>query len=337
MLSKNEMNMNSQCMFCRVTTTLTLPVLMLSSFSSAAQQSIYPSRPIRIIVGYPPGSSNDTLARFIGGKLGERVGQQAVIDNRPGANGIIGAELTAKANADGHTMLVTSISHVMNAAVYSKLPYDPAKSFTAIAMLGAGPLVLVTHPSFVPNSAKELIDLAKAKPNTLTYSSAGTGGINHFGGALFARVAGVQLTHVPHKGGAPALISVMAGQVNLMWASMPLSLNQIRAGKVKALGITSSKRSPLLPNVPPIAESGAPGYEIASWWGMLAPAGVPAPIVSRLNSEIGGILTQPESAQRLAAEGAEPWQLSSAAFAKMINSEIEKWTRVARDANIRAE
>ncbi|HTD90729.1 MAG TPA: tripartite tricarboxylate transporter substrate-binding protein, partial [Burkholderiales bacterium] len=162
------------------------------------QQIPYPARPIRIIVGYPPGSSNDTLARFIGGKLNERLGQHVVVDNRPGANGIIGTDLTARAPADGHTLLITSISHTMNAAVYSKLPYDPAKSFAPVAMLGAGPLVLVAHPSFAPNNAKELIELAKAKPNTFTYASAGTGGINHFGGALFARIADVQLTHVPH-------------------------------------------------------------------------------------------------------------------------------------------
>jgi len=312
-------------------------VLLMSSLESAAQQAPYPTRPIRIVVGFLPGSSNDTLARFVGGKLGERLGQQIVVDNRPGANGIIGSDLTARANPDGHTLLLMSVSHAMSAAVYNKLPYDPAKSFTPIAMLGAGPLALVAHPSFAPNSAKELIDLAKAKPNTLTYSSAGTGGINHFGGALFSRVAGVQLTHVPYKGGAPALTDVMAGQISMMWGTMPLSLTQIRAGKVKALGITSTKRSPLLPNVPTIAESGAPGYEIATWWGILGPAGVPALIVARLNNEIGGIITQSDSAQRLAAEGAEPWRLTSAEFTKVINSEIEKWTKVARDASIRAE
>ena len=310
---------------------------MSSSSFSFAQQPTYPSRPIRIIVGFLPGSSNDTLARFVGSKLNERLGQQIVVDNRPGANGIIGGDLTVKANPDGHTLLLMSVSHAMSAAVYSKLPYDPVKSFTPIAMLGAGPLVLVAHPSFAASGVRELIDLAKAKPNTLTYSSAGAGGINHFGGALFARTAGVQLIHVPYKGGAPALTDVMAGQITMMWGTMPLSLAQIRAGKVKALGITSTKRSSLLPAVPTIAESGAPGYEIATWWGMLAPAGVPAPIVSKLNTEIGGIITQPDSAQRLAAEGAEPWPLSSAAYAKVIQSEIEKWTRVAREAGIRAE
>jgi len=321
----------------RFAATLALALPCVMSVPLATAQQHYPSRPIRIIVGFLPGSSNDTLARFVGLKLGERLGQQIVVDNRPGANGIIGGDLTARANADGHTLLLMSVSHAMSAAVYHKLPYDPLKSFTPIAMLGAGPLVLVAHPSFAANGVKELIDLAKAKPNALTYSSAGTGGINHFGGALFARTAGVQLTHVPYKGGAPALTDVMAGQISMMWGTMPLSLAQIRAGKVKALGITSTKRSSLLPNVPTIAESGAPGYEIATWWGMLAPAGVPAPIVDKLNTEISGIITQVDSAQRLAAEGAEPWPLSSAAYAKVIQTEIEKWTKVAREAGIRAE
>ena len=305
--------------------------------ASAQPSSTYLNRPIRIIVGFLPGSSNDTLARFVGGKLGERLGQTVVVENRPGANGMIGSDITARANADGHTLMLMSVSHTMSAAVNSKLPYDPVKSFTPIAMLGAGPLALVTHPSFAASSVKELIELAKAKPNTLTYSSAGTGGINHFGGALFSRIAGVQMIHVPYKGGAPAMSDVIGGQISMMWGTMPLSLAQIRAGKVKALGVSSAKRSPLLPAVPTIAEAGAPGYEVMTWWGMLAPAGVPTPIATRLNNEIGSIIVQPESAQRLGAEGAEPRRLTNAEFAKVIQLEIEKWTRVAREANIRAE
>ena len=316
---------------------MALAYFLLFPISSSAQSSIFPVRPLRIIVGFLPGSSNDTLARFVGGKLKERMGQQVVIDNRPGANGIIGGDLTAKATPDGYTLLLMSVSHPMSAVVYTKLPYDPVRSFTPVAMLGAGPLVLVVHPAFAAGSVRALIDLASAKPNSLTYSSAGTGGINHFGGALFARVAGIQLIHVPYKGGAPALTDVMAGQVQLMWGTMPLTLTQIRAGKVKALAVTSTKRSPLLPETPTIAESGAPGAEISTWWGILAPAGLPVAVLTKLNTEIGAILSQPESAQRLAAEGAEPWPLSSAGFARVIDSEIEKWARVAREANIRAE
>lgn len=273
----------------------------------------------------------------MGIKLGERLGQQIVVVNRPGANGMIGGDLTAKATAGGHTLLLMSVSHAMSAAVYAKLPYDPVKSFAPIAMLGAGPLLLVAHPAFAAGNARELINLARAKPNTLTYSSAGTCGINHFGGALFARMAGVQLTHMPYKGRAPALTDVMAGQISMMWGTMPLPLTQVRSGKVKALGVTSAKRSSLLPATPTIAESGVPGYDIATWWGMLALASVPASIVNKLNTEISGIITQADSAQRLAAEGAEPWELTSAAFGKVIVTEIDKWTKVALDAGIRAE
>jgi tripartite-type tricarboxylate transporter receptor subunit TctC len=291
---------------------------------------------VRILVGFLPASSTDLLARFIGSRLADRVGQQVVVENRPGASGIIATELTSRATPDGHTLLLMSVSHTMGAAVYGKLPYDPVKSFVPVATIGAGPLVVAAHTS-LPGSVKGLIDLAKTKPKTLNYATAGTGGINHFGAALFSRVSGVQMTHVPYKGGAPALADVIAGQVQLMWGTMPLTLPQVRADRIKALAITSTKRSPLLPEVPTIAESGAPGAEINTWWGILAPAGVPAPLVARLNSEIAGILREAESARKLSAEGAEPWITSSAEFARVIGSEIEKWTRVAREAGIRVE
>jgi tripartite-type tricarboxylate transporter receptor subunit TctC len=307
------------------------------SFAATTQHAVaYPARPVRIIVGFTPASSNDILARFVAAKLAERVGQQVVVDNRPGANGIIGTELTARSTPDGHTLMLVSTSHTMNAAV-NKLPFDPVKSLTPIAMIGAGPLVLVTNGSFNASSVRQLIEVAKAKPKALTYASAGTGGINHFGGALFAHVTGIQMTHVPYKGGAPALTDVIAGQVQLMFGSMPLTLAQIRAGKVKALGVTSAKRSPLLPDVPAIAEAGAPGYEIQTWWGILAPAAVPASIVTKLNTEITAVIRQPDSAQRLEAEGAEALPMSSAEFGRLIIAELDKWARVAREANIRAE
>jgi tripartite-type tricarboxylate transporter receptor subunit TctC len=307
------------------------------SFAATTQHAVaYPARPVRIIVGFTPASSNDILARFVAAKLAERVGQQVVVDNRPGANGIIGTELTARSTPDGHTLMLVSTSHTMNAAV-NKLPFDPVKSLTPIAMIGAGPLVLVTNASFSASSVRQLIEVAKAKPKALTYASAGTGGINHFGGALFAHVTGIQMTHVPYKGGAPALTDVIAGQVQLMFGSMPLTLAQIRAGKVKALGVTSAKRSPLLPDVPAIGEAGAPGYEIQTWWGILAPAAVPASIVTKLNTEITAVIRQPDSAQRLEAEGAEALPMSSAEFGRLIIAELDKWARVAREANIRAE
>ncbi len=312
-----------------------LPILLCAA-QARAQPAQYPTRPIRVISGFPPGSSVDVLGRFMSGRLAERLGQQLVIDNRPGASGTIGADIAARATPDGYTLFIMTSSQIMSVPIFKKLPYDPVKSFTAISPIGVGPLMLVSNPSFSPKTVKELIELAKTKPDALSYSSAGNGSINHYVGALFANRVGAQLLHVPHKGGAPAFFAAMSGEVNLMFASLPLSLTQIRAGKVKAYGITSLKRSTLVPNVAPIAES-VPGFEAATWWSFTAPAGLPGPIRNRLNAEITGILNQPESAQRLSAEGAEPWPLSSVAFTQVLHSELEKWTRIAREIGIRAE
>jgi len=310
---------------------LFLIVLLLCGSAHA-----YPTRPVRVVVGFPPGSGTDMLARFIGVKLTERLGQQIVVDNRPGANGIIAAELVSRAAPDGHTLFAMSISHTMNAAVY-KLPFDAAKSFTPVSPLGAGPLVLVAHNALPANNVKALIDLAHAKPGTVTYAVSGTGGVNHFAGGLFARIAGVRLVNVPYKGGAQALTDLISGQVQIMFGTAAITLAQIRAGRMKPLGVSTLKRSPLLPDVPTIAESGAPGYDMSIWWGLLGPAGLSAPVVSRLHAEIGAILAQPETAKRLEAEGAAPAPLASAEFARMLAAEIDKWTRVARETNIKVE
>ncbi len=308
--------------------------LLVQTVPAAAQQ--YPGRPIRVIVANPAGSATDMLARFVGAQLSERLGQQAVVDNRPGANGIIGTEFTARAAPDGYTLQFMSTSHTMNAAVYDRLPFDPLKSFTPVTKIAAGPLLLVAHPGFPANSVKGLIDFAVARPNGVTYAVSGTAGINHFAGALFARVAGVQLLNVPYKGGPQSLTDVMAGQVQLMFGTAAITLGPIRAGKLKALGVSTARRSQLLPELPTIAESGAPGYEISNWWGVLAPAGTPASIVAKLDAEIAAILSQPEAAQRLTTAGAEPSLLSGAAFGRLLVSEIDKWGRVAREAGIKA-
>jgi tripartite-type tricarboxylate transporter receptor subunit TctC len=316
---------------------LTAAVLIASSAPAHSEAvPAYPTKPVRIVVGFPAGSGTDMLARFIGGKFTDRVGQQIVVDNRPGANGIIASELIAKAPPDGYTLQFMSTSHTMNAAVY-KLPFDPVKSFTPVMQLGAGPLVLVANPAFPASNAKGLIELASAKPNTITYAVSGTGGVNHFAGALFSRMTGTQLINVPYKGGPQALTDLIGGQVQVMFGTAAITLTQVRAGRLKALGVSTAKRSPLLPDVPTIAESGAPGYEMSIWWGVLAPAGTPVAIVDRLYTGIAGILQQPESAQRLAAEGAEPSPLSSAAFTRLLTAEVDKWKRVARDANIKAD
>ncbi len=304
--------------------------------TTAQAQSAYPTRPVRVIVGFPPGSGTDMIARFTGNKLTERLGQQVVVDNRPGANGIIAAELVAKAAPDGHTLLAMSISHTMNAAVY-KLPFDAVKSFTPITQLGAGPLVLVANSAFPASSVKGLIELANAKPNTITYAISGTGGINHFAGGLFSRITGVQLINVPYKGGAQALTDLIGGQVQIMFGTAAITLAHVRSGRMKPLGVSTPKRSSLLPEVPTLAESGAPGYEMNTWWGVLGPAGMPADVVARLNRDTAALLGLADTAKRLEAEGAAPAPLSSAEFTRLMTTEIEKWTRVARDANIKAE
>ena len=303
----------------------------------AADSPAYPSRPVRAIVPFPAGSGTDLLARFIGSRLTERVGQQIVIDNRPGANGIIAAEATARAAPDGYTVMFMSVSHTMNAGVYARLPFDPVKSFTPLMMLAAGPLVLVANPAFPASSVKTLIDLARAKPGSITYAVSGTGGINHFAGALFARTAGVQLVNVPYKGGPQALTDVIAGQVQIMIVTLAVGQPHVRAGRLKALGVSTAKRTPLMPEVPTIAEAGLPGYEISIWWGMLAPAGLPSAVAGRLDTEIAAILAQPEAARRLEAEGAAPAAMKGPEFSRLLASEVERWRRVAREADIRAE
>jgi tripartite-type tricarboxylate transporter receptor subunit TctC len=311
--------------------------VLLPALPALAQQPWTPSRPLRIIIGFPPGSSNDVMARFVGAGLTDKLGQQAVIDNRPGAAGNIGAELVSRAAPDGHTLLVFSGSHIIGSPLYRSLPYHPVKSFSPISMLGVGPMVLVVHPKSPANSVKELIEMAKVKPQALSYSSAGLGSINHYAGELLGRAIGAQLLHVPHKGGAPAFIAVMGGEVNIMFATLPLSLTQIRAGRVKALAVTAVKRSPLIPNIPTIAEGGVADFEVRNWWGVMGPAGLRASIVTRYNSEITQMLTQPESAKRLAAEGAEPWPTTPEEQGRILSAELEKWTRVAREAGIKAE
>jgi tripartite-type tricarboxylate transporter receptor subunit TctC len=305
--------------------------------AAGADTKSYPSRPVRAIVPFPAGSGTDLLARFIGSRLTERVGQQIVIDNRPGANGIIAAEATARAAPDGYTLMFMSVSHTMNAAVYPKLPFDPVKSFTPVMMLASGPLALVANPAFPADSVKSLLELARTKPRSITYAVSGTGGINHFAGALFARTAGVELVNVPYKGAPQALTDVISGQVQIMIGTLAVSGAHIRAGRLKALGVSTAKRTPLMPEVPTIAEGGVPGYEISIWWGMLAPAGLLGAAVTRLDTEIAAILAQPEAAKRLEADAAAPALVAGAAFSRVLTSEVERWRRVAREAEIKAE
>ncbi|HEX2830860.1 MAG TPA: tripartite tricarboxylate transporter substrate binding protein [Burkholderiales bacterium] len=304
--------------------------------AQGADSARFPSKPIRVIVPFPPGGSNDILGRVIAQKMSERLGQQAIVDNRGGADGIIGTELAARSPADGHTLLIVSTSYAMNPAIH-KLPYDPVKSLIPISLIGSGANVLAVTPSLPVKTLKDLIALAKARPGQLHYASSGIGGFNHFGGELFKSMAGVNLQHVPYKGGGPAMVDVMTGQVEVLFGTLIQALTHLRTGKLRPLGVGSAKRSPVVPDVPTISEAGVAGYDGSIWWGILGPAGIPQPIVTRLNTEIGAILRDPDMAKRLNAEAAEPLIETPEAFGKLIAGDLAKWQRIAKQAGIRAD
>jgi len=295
----------------------------------------YPTKPIRLIVPFPPGGSNDIIGRYLANHLSERFGKQVVIDNRGGAGGLIGTETAANAVADGHTLLMISVAYTMNAAIY-KLPYDSAKSFARVAQLGTGPAVLAMYPGLPVSSVKEFMALAKAKPNTLVYATAGIGSFQHFASELFRTSAGLSMVHVPYKGGGPAMIDTIAGQAHISIGSLIQFLPHFRSGKLKALGTGGAKRTAVLPDVPAIAED-LPGYEANNWWGILAPAATQPAIVRKLNVEINRVMQLPETQKRFASEGADPVSGTPEDFSRLITTEMVKWAKVAKTANIKAD
>jgi tripartite-type tricarboxylate transporter receptor subunit TctC len=316
--------------------TLCLAVAAGPALAQAPDASRFPAKPVRLIVPFPPSGSNDILGRHIAQKLSERWPHQTVVDNRPGADGMIGTELVTRAPADGHTLVIVSTTYSMNPAIH-KMPFDPVKALVPIAQIAAGGNLIATHPTFPAKTVKDLIALAKARPGHIRYATSGIGGFNHFGGELFNTMAGVKLAHIPYKGGGPAMIDVMSGQVEVLFSTLIQALPHLRTGKLKGLGIGAAKRFPAMPELPTITESGLPGYECAVWWGILGPAGIPAPIVTRINGEINAILGEPEMARRLGAEAADPVIGPPEAFAKLIMSEMTKWARIAKQAGIKAD
>lgn len=327
----------------KLTSRLVLVALCLSPCAFPAAYSAdksplgdYPSRPVRIIVPYPPGGSNDILSRFLGIKLADRLGQQVVIDNRGGANGIIGTDIAAHSTADGYNVLIVSTSYVMNAAVRT-LPYDVEKSFDPISMIGQSPNCIIVNPSWGVRSLRELVDRAAAKPASIFYASTGIGGFNHFGGELFKKVAKVDLVMVPYKGGGPAMIDVMSGQIPMMFSSLTQALPHIRTGKLQVLAVGAAKRSPAAPDTPTVAEAGFPGYEVYVWWGFVVPRGVPGVIQDKLRREITAILKDPVTQKRLAADAAETKIVTPAEMRKMIHNDVKKWTVVAKQAGIHVQ
>jgi tripartite-type tricarboxylate transporter receptor subunit TctC len=297
-------------------------------------EAAYPTRPIRLIVPQAPGGSNDIMARYFGAKLAERIGQQVVVDNRPGAEGMIGTEMVARSNPDGHTMLMTSTAFTMNPAVF-KLPYDPVKDFDWVTMLGSGPVLVTVHASLPAKTLQELVVLAKSKPNYITMASAG--GFMHFVSAMFKSQAGFDGVIALYKGGAPALIDVVSGQAHMAIATIPTGGAFVRSGKVRALAVAAEKRSPVFPDVPTTKEAGMPGYQASIWWAWSVRSGTPQPVLNKLNAEIAAIQKLPETEKRLAAEGAEIALRTPAEMRAFIPQDIARWTKVARDAGMQKQ
>ena len=310
---------------------------LLAGAALPAFGQAYPGKPVRFIVPFPPGGPVDTTARGFTHKLSEYWGQQALVDNRAGAGGIVGAEIAAKSPADGYTVFVCSIHHSVLPGLKPGLPYDIEKDFVPVTFAAMFPIILVAHPSVPAKTIPELIAYAKKNPGKLAFGSAGTGGGTHLAGELFKAQAGVDLLHVPYKGSAPAMTDLLGGQVQLMFSDAPTALPHIKSGRVRALGVASPKRSSLAPDVPTIAESGVKGYEAYSWAGVVVPAGTPAPIVAKLNADITKALSQPDVKKRLFEEGAEAMPTTPEQFGKMLKAEIAKWTKVVKDANIKAD
>jgi len=315
-----------------------LLLLCLLALASAAYAQEYPTRPIRLIVPFAPGGGNDTVARLVGDSLGKRLDQPVVVDNRPGAGGVVGAESAAKAPADGYTLFLGGVgSHAINPNLHKDLPYDPIKDFAAVSLLASAPLILVVHPSVPAQSVQQLIAYAKSHPGKLNYASNGKGSSSHLAAVMFSNLADIDMVHIPYKGLAPALTDLLSGQDQLMFSSVVAILPQVRAGKLRALAVTSHKRMALLPDIPTIAESGLPGYETSSWYGILAPAGTRPEIVRRLHDEIVKVLAQDDVRQALAREGAEPVGDTPEEFTEFIRAEGQRLGAVIKSGKVPLE
>lgn len=302
-----------------------------------AADAPYPVRPVRIIVPQSPGGTTDFTARLIGPKLGERFGQTVVVDNRPGAGSMLGIELVTRASPDGYTLLVVASSLSIMPSVVKKLPFDPVKDLTPITTLAVYPNLVVVHPSVPVNSLKELIAYAKSKPGALNFASGGAGTGTQLTAELFKSMAGIDMVHVPYKGGGPAITALLGGQVQVYFAAIPSTLPFIKGGRLRALAVTSAKRSPAAPDVPSMAEAGVPGYDELTWNGLLAPAKLPTPLLKKIHGEADAVLKLPFVREKFFAEGAESGGASPEAFGKLIQTEIVKWAKLTRDVGIKAE
>ena len=313
-----------------------LAILLAVSFAPAAAQD-WPAKPVRLIVPFAPAGSNDIMARLIGQKLGERLGQQFLVDNRAGASGIIGTDAAAKSAPDGYTVLMMSLTLAVNPSLYAKLPYDTEKDLLPVTLVASAPLMLVVHPSVPASSLKDLIAHAKANPDKLNFGSGGPGTTPHLAGEMLKTMAGVTMTHVPYKGGGPALADLVGGQIQVMLENIPSTLPYVKNGRLRALAVTSLKRSALVPDLPTLDEAGLKGFEIVGWNGFFLPAGAPKAIVTKLHAETVNVLTLPEVKERLAGLGADGIGGSPDEFAGFLRAELRKWGKIVKDAGIKVE
>ena len=318
---------------------LSAALLCLSGFSIAgpAHAQSWPTKQIKFIVPYPPGGGTDVIARIVQEPLSKELGQQVIIDNRGGAGGSIGSALAAQSPSDGYTVLFTLSSHTINPAIYTKLPFDTEKDFSSVVTVASLPQILVANPNFPAKTVKEVIEMAKAKPGSISYASVGNGSPGHLAGAMMATDAGVDMTHIPYRGGGPAVTDVMAGQVPLLWVSIPAAAQFVKAGKLRALAVSTVKRSAVFPDVPTMVESGFKGFEVDSWYAMFVPAKTPQAIIDRINKAAVNVLAQPEVKERLLGQGAEAVGDTPAQLSGVVKKEIAKWKQVVKSANIKVD
>jgi tripartite-type tricarboxylate transporter receptor subunit TctC len=318
----------------RATAQFVATGLLAAALTAHAQ--IYPAKPVRIVVGFAAGGPTDVAGRLLSQKLTEKWGQPVVVEPRTGAGGNIAAEFVAKSAPDGYTLLLPAFAHAVNPSLYANLPFDTEKDFVPVALLTTSANLLAVHPSVPARNLRELIALAKARPGQLTYGSAGVASASHLAGELLNSMAGIKITHIPYKGAAPASVDLVGGHISAAFPSISLAAEHAKAGRLRLLGIASLKRADSLPEVPTIAEAGVPGFEVLSWYGLLAPAGTPAEIITRLNQDVTRGLNEADSVERIRAIGAEPMKSTPAEFGAFLRKEIAKWAGVIRTANVRA-
>jgi tripartite-type tricarboxylate transporter receptor subunit TctC len=304
---------------------------------AAAPALEFPSRPVRLVVPYPPGGANDAVARLLAPRMSEQLGQNVVVDNRGGGNTIIGSELVAKAVPDGHTILIIAAGHAINPSLYPKLPYDTARDFAPIALVGDGAYVLVVNPSLGVSSTSELIAAAKAKPGAVVYASSSTGNLTHLAAEVFNSLAGIKMLHVPYKGGGPAMVDLLGGRVSVFFSTVAVARPHLQSGKIRALGVTPARRSAALPNVPTISETGLAGYEVSGWYGFVGPSAMPRAAIAKLHAVVQDVTRQADIKEKLLGVGVDVVESTTAQFGQRITAEIAKWQKIVKPLGITPE